>query len=46
MWKKDIKKDHGGGLDAGLNRKFVQLKIALALLEKGKSRKNKPQSKR
>lgn len=36
QWKVDLKKEHGGGLDSGLNQKLVALRIALRLLEKPK----------
>ena len=32
-WKEDIKKEHGGGLDSGINATLIKLKIALSKLE-------------
>ena len=33
MWKKDLKKEHGGGLDSKQNEKLMKLRISLEILE-------------
>jgi hypothetical protein len=32
-WKKDLKKEYGGGMDSAFNMKLTSLRIALRLLD-------------
>ncbi len=35
-WKKDMKKEHGGGLDSKQNERLMKLRINLVVLENAK----------